>query len=66
LNEEDVLSSVYVNYAVVAFGPISDFLDVVSFVQRGLSRSKLIYCKKSLGRLRVVEEVKEHEERKQG
>ena len=60
----DDLSSVYVNYAIVAFGPISDFLDVMRFVQQRLGRSKLIYCKKSLGRLRIVEEVKEHEEKR--
>jgi hypothetical protein len=42
----------YINFALVLSGPFSDFLQLLECASR-LPRSRLIYKRKSLGRLRI-------------
>jgi len=58
LIEELDLKDVFVNYAVVAFGPISAFLNVIGYAAETIEVQNDLLQGES-GRLRIVE-VKKH------
>jgi len=63
--EFEDLENEIVSYALVCRSPISDYLDVKSFINKKLPTSKLVYQRKSYGRL-MIKTMKELEELNKG
>ena len=53
--ESEDLMDQYISFALVLSGPFSDFLQLLEYASR-LPRSRLIYKRKSLGRLKISTE----------
>ena len=59
--ENERLEDVFVFYAVVAKGPLRNFVEVLEYIKKFLPDSRLIYQHKSLGYLRI-EKAREEED----